>query len=508
MDREQIATRRWTLVATIVGSSLTFIDGTVVNVALPALQSDLQATIAQIQWVIEAYALFLGGLILVGGSLGDQFGRKRLFLAGVVVFTAASAVCGLAPTVGVLIAARVVQGVGAACLVPGSLAIISATFSGGDEGRAIGTWAGFSAITSALGPVVGGWLIQHFGWRSVFFLNIPLALIVIGLSVRFMNESRDSSRAPHVDWIGGALAVAGLGGIVFALLEWPNEGPTRPVLASLMLGVGSLGAFVLREHRVPDPMLRLGLFRSRTFTLANVLTLFLYGALGLALWLLPLDLIQVQHYTATDVGAALVPFPVLMFALSRWSGGLVTRVGTYTSPLTIGPLIVAGGLAFFARGGATGNYWTTVFPAVIVLGVGLGVVVAPLTTTAMTAVDPRHAGVASGVNNAVSRIGGLVAIAVFGMMLVHAFDVQASDGLDQLNLPAQARAVVDRELPRLAGADVPPAVEFAQRAAVRQAIDRAFASAFRLVMFSSAALAVLAGIAGFLIRRPGTDASR
>ena len=486
--------------ATILASSLTFIDATVTNVALPALQSELHATITDVQWVIEAYGLFLGGLILVGGSLGDQFGRKRIFLAGVIVFTAASAACGLAGSTRALIAARGLQGLGAAFLVPGSLAIISATFDGVDRGRAIGTWSGFSAITSAIGPVAGGWLIEHVSWRAVFFLNVPLAAFVIVLSARFMAESRDTSRTSQVDWAGAALAVAGLGLVVLALLEAPKpDVDQRLVLASLSLGVVSLAAFVAVERRARAPLLPLELFKSRTFTLANVLTFFLYSALMVVFWLLPLNLIQVQHYTATAVGAALLPFPVLMFLLSRWSGGLAARVGSRL-PLTIGPLVAALGLAMLARIGSGGSYWMTLFPAVAVIGFGMAITVAPLTTTAMTAVEAQHAGVASGVNNAIARIAGLIAIAVFGVVLVRTFDVRVNAALDRLELSAAARAAVDRELPRLAGAEIPEAVEPARSAAAREAIDGSFTWACRVVLLAAAAVAAAAGVAGSRIR--------
>jgi len=493
--------RQWTLVATIVGSSLTFVDATVVNVALPALQADLHASITDVQWVIEAYALFLGGLILVGGSMGDQFGRKRVFLAGVVVFTIASIACGLAGSTRALIAARAAQGVGAAFLVPGSLAIISATFDDADRGRAIGTWSGFSAITSAIGPVAGGWLIEHVGWRSVFFLNVPLAAIVIALSARFMTESRDTSRTFRVDWVGAGLAVVGLGGVIFALLEWPLAGAGRPlVYATMGCGVASLAALIVVERRVSGPMLPLGLFQSRTFTLANLLTLFLYGALTTVFWLVPLNLIQVQHYSAAAAGAALLPFPVLMFLLSRWSGGLVARVGSRL-PLTIGPIVAAIGLALYARAGIGGPYWTTFLPAVVVLGLGMAIVVAPLTTTAMTAVEAEHAGVASGVNNAVARVAGLIAIAVFGIMLVRSFDARASAALDRLQLPAPTRTAIDQELPKLAGADIDTAtVDAAQRVAARAAIDESFVAAFSAVMIAAAAVALAAAASGALIR--------
>lgn len=494
------AVRRWTLVATILGSSLTFIDATVINVALPALQADLRATITDVQWVIEAYGLFLGGLILVGGSLSDQFGRKRTFLAGVIVFTAASAACGLAGSINALIAARAVQGFGAAFLVPGSLAIISATFDGPDRGRAIGTWSGFSAITSAIGPVGGGWLIEHVGWRAVFFLNVPIAALVMALSARFMRESRDTSRTSQIDWTGAALAVAGLGFVVFAFLEWPKPVVDRRlVLASLSAGLAALTAFIVFERRARAPMLPLELFRSRTFTLANILTFFLYSALMVVFWLVPMDLIQVHHHTPSAVGAALLPFPVLMFLLSRWSGGLVARVGSRL-PLTIGPLVAALGLVLFTRTGSTGSYWIALFPAIAVLGLGMAITVAPLTTTAMSAVEAQHAGVASGVNNAVARVAGLIAIAVFGVLLVRTFDVRVDTALDRLELTAAARSAIDRELPRLAGAEVPVTIEPARRAAIREAIDDSFTSAYRLVMLAAAAMALGAAVAGWQIR--------
>src|SRR5258705_3368215 len=321
---------------------MTFIDGTVVNVALPALQTDLHATITDVQWVIEAYALFLGALILVGGSMGDQFGRKRVFLCGVVFFTAASILCGIAASSRVLIAGRALQGVGAAFLVPGSLAIISATFDDAGRGRAIGTWSVFSAITTAIGPVSGGWLVEHASWRAVFFLNVPLAIVVLALSFRFMEESRDPSRTGRIDWSGAALTVFGLGGIVFGLLEWPPLGASHPlVLSALAIGAISLVSLLTVERRARNPMLPLALFRSRTFTLGNALTLLLYAALGVVMFLMPMNLIQVQHYTATAAGAALLPFPLIMFALSRWSGSLVARIGSRI-PLTIGPVIAAG----------------------------------------------------------------------------------------------------------------------------------------------------------------------
>jgi EmrB/QacA subfamily drug resistance transporter len=494
---------RWVLAATILGSSMTFIDGTVVNVALPALQTDLHATITDVQWVIEAYALFLGALLLVGGSMGDQFGRKRVFLFGVVSFTIASILCGIATSARTLVVSRALQGIGAAFLVPGSLAIISAAFDDNERGRAIGTWSGFSAITTAIGPVTGGWLVEHVSWRAVFFLNVPLAVIVIVLSLRFMHESRDTSRTARIDWSGAVLAVTGLGGIVFGLLEWPPLGAGHPlVLGALAIGAISLVLLFIVERRARNPMLPLGLFRSRPFTLANTVTLLLYAALGVILFLVPLNLIQIQHYTATAAGAALLPLPVIMFTLSRWSGGLVARIGSRL-PLTIGPAIAALGLVLYARPGIGGSYWTTFLPAVVVLGLGMAVTVAPLTTTVMSAVDPRHSGVASGVNNAVARVAGLLAIAVFGVMLARTFDTRVSSPLDRIALPSSVRGEVDRELHKMAGADPEKifSIPARERRTVRTIIDEGFVFAFRRVMICAAGLALGAAAFGCMIRQ-------
>jgi EmrB/QacA subfamily drug resistance transporter len=493
---------RWTLAATILGSSMTFIDATVVNVALPALQADLHATITDVQWVVEAYALFLGALILVGGSMGDEFGRRRVFLFGVVFFTAASILCGVASSARMLIVGRGLQGIGAAFLVPGSLAIISATFGDADRGRAIGAWSGFSAITAAIGPMSGGWLIEHLSWRAVFFLNVPIAAIVLVLSLRFMSESRDPSRTATIDWSGAAMTVLGLGGVVFGLLEWPPLGGGHPLVVGALSAGGLLLSLVLVvERRARNPMMPLDLFRSRPFSLANVLTLLVYAALGVILFLVPLNLIQVQHYTATAAGAALLPFPLIMFVLSRWSGGLVARVGSRL-PLTFGPALAAIGVALHARPGIGGSYWTTFFPAVVVLGFGMAITVAPLTTTVMGAVDSRHAGVASGINNAVARIAGLVAIAVFGVVLARTFDARVKPRLDRLALTSPERSAIDRELPKMAGARLEevPSIQAPQRAAVRQAVDEAFVSAFRLVMIGAAALALAGAAFGAMIR--------
>ncbi len=480
---------------------MTFIDGTVVNVALPALQTSLHATITDVQWVIEAYALFVGAIILVGGTLGDQFGRKRMFLAGVVSFALASIGCGLSPTALVLIIARAIQGIGAAFLIPGSLAIIADTFDGAERGRAIGTWSGFSAITTAIGPVLGGWLIQHASWRAVFFINAPLAVVVFVLTTRYTAESKDPSRTGRIDWAGAALAVVGLAGIVFGLLEWPPLGATHPlVLASLAVGVLSLATLPLVERRTASPMLPLALFASRTFSLVNLLTLLLYAALSVMFFLVPLNLIQIQGYTPTAAGASILPFPIIMFALSRWSGGLVARVGSRL-PLTVGPAIAAVGFALFLRPGIGGSFWTTFFPAVVVLGLGMSITVAPLTTTVMGAADRTHSGAASGVNNAVSRIGGLLAIAAFGILLSQRFDAGMEARLPRLALPEAAQSAVMLQLPKMAGADLDaiPSLAPNTRVGLQAAIGDSFVAAFRACLIGATVLAVLAAVIGFAI---------
>jgi EmrB/QacA subfamily drug resistance transporter len=483
---------------------MTFIDGTVVNVALPVLQRELKATVGEAQWVVESYALMLAALLLTGGALGDRYGRRKIFSIGVVLFALASVWCGLAPDMAHLVVARAAQGVGAALLVPGSLAIISASFEEHERGRAIGTWSGFSAIAAGVGPVLGGWLIENVSWRWIFFINVPLAVAVLLISWRRVPESRDEHAAGPLDWAGAALAIVGLGAVVFGLIEAGGGAWGDPrVWASLLIGVGVLVVFMLIERgRGERAMMPLRLFRARTFAGANSLTLFLYGALGGLLFFLPFNLVQVQRYSATEAGAALLPFVLTMFLLSRWAGGLVERYGSRL-PLVAGPITASVGFALFSLPHASedASYWTSFFPAVMVMSVGMAASVAPLTTTVMGAVEGRHAGIASGINNAVSRTAALLAIAVLGVVMVTAFNRSLDRRLTAVDLAPEARRVLDAERNRLAAMNVPESANDELRRALRQMIQESFIDGFRLVAWVATALGLASAlVAWFMIQ--------
>jgi EmrB/QacA subfamily drug resistance transporter len=490
---------RWVLAATILGSSMGFIDGTAVNVALPVLQTDLGATVADAQWVVEAYTLFLASLTLVGGALGDHFGRRRIFGIGIVLFAAASIWCGLAPNPAQLVLARAVQGIGGALFVPGSLALIAASFPTETRGRAIGTWSGATTITTVLGPVLGGWLVEHLSWRWVFFINVPLAIAVIAIVVSRVPESHDESASGGLDWLGAFLATAGLGALTYGLIEWGIRGPSDPlVLATIIGGALLLVAFVVVEARSPSPMMPLSLFRSSTFSGANLLTFLLYGALGVVLFFLPFNLQQVQNLTPTETGAGLLPFIILLAILSRWAGGLVARYGSKL-PLVVGPSIAGLGFALLAIPGTHASYWTGFFPGIVVLGLGMAITVAPLTTTVMSAVDVSKSGVASGINNAVARVAGLLAIAVFGIVMLAVFNSSLDRNLPTIQVTPAVRQSIDEQRIRLAGATIPPEVIEPQRAQLQAAIDEAFVSSFRLTMLACAGLALASAASAWLM---------
>ena len=494
--------RSWVLAATILGSSMAFIDSTAVNVALPALQSSLHATVVDVQWVIESYGLFLSALILVGGALGDSLGRRAMFVLGVIAFAVSSAGCGFSSSIASLVFWRSIQGIAGAFLVPGSLAIITSSFDEKSRGKAIGTWAGFTTITTALGPVLGGWLIEHLSWHWVFFINLPLAAIVVVVSLWHVPESRSLS-AKRIDWWGAAIVTLGLAALVYGFLESPIRGWTNPrVLGSLIFGFFSLALFVFVESTVDTPMVPLNLFQSPTFSGANLLTLFLYAALGIFVFLFPLDLIQIQKYTATATGAAALPMILLMFSLSRWSGGLIARYGPKL-PLIVGPLIVAAGFTLFAIPGVRAHYWTSFFPAFVVLGLGMAISVAPLTTVVMNSVAQERAGTASGINNAVARVAGVLAVAVLGIVMVAAFAHSLRDSLASLNLTPEVVHQLKSNVDRLGSLEAPADADPQTVTMILASIAQAFVRGFRLIMLICAGLAIAsAAIAWRMIPSP------
>ncbi len=404
------------LLATVLGSSMVMLDSTVVNVALPTIGRNLSASLAGLQWTVTAYTLTLAGLILLGGSLGDRAGRRRVFLIGVIWFALASALCGLAPSIGVLIGARVLQGVGGALLTPGSLAIIQASFAPDDRPRAVGAWSGLGGVAAAVGPVLGGWLVQTAGWRWVFLLNLPVAAAVVVVATKHVPETRDPSARGRFDVAGAALAAIALGGITYALIEAPERAGSLAVIAAAVAGVAAGIAFILLERRrtaAPErvpPMLPLDVFASRQFSAINLITFLVYGAFGGLLFLLVLQLQVVSGYSPLEAGAALLPVTLLMLSLSARAGSLAQRIGPRWL-LTAGITGCAVGMALMSRIGVQASYLTDVLPAVGIFGLGLSMTVAPLTATVLASADVRHAGVASGVNNAVARAAGLVAVA-------------------------------------------------------------------------------------------------
>lgn len=490
--------KRWVLAATILGSSMAFIDGSVVSVALPAIQRDLGTSMRGAQWVVNAYMLTLGALMLVGGAVGDRYGRRRVFSFGVVVFTLASLGCGFAPNVSALVAARALQGIGGALMVPESLAIISAVFPGPERGKAIGTWAGFSALTTALGPVLGGWLVDALSWRSIFFVNAPLGLLALAIARRHVPESRDDSVDAPIDWGGGALATLALGAIAYGLTAESDLGWGHPlVLGALAASLLLFATFFRWETRVRAPMVPLSLFRSVPFSGANALTLLLYFALSGAMFFVPFRLIGIDGYSALAAGAAFLPFTLVMGGLSRWSGALIERYGARV-PLIIGPLIVAAALTMCALPAIGQSYWTGFFPAMTVLGLGMAVSVAPLTTLVMQSAGDEHSGVASGINNAIARIAGLFAVALFGAIAVGQFRSALDSRLVAAHASIEVREEMQAQASKLVQARVPDGVTNVERRRLTGALHESFAHSFRVVMLTSAALALLSTVCAVL----------
>jgi EmrB/QacA subfamily drug resistance transporter len=480
---------------------MAFIDGTVVNVALPVLQEDLKASVSSVQWVVEAYALFLASLVLVGGSLADRFGRRRVFTIGVALFAASSAACALAPNIGWLVAARALQGVAGALLVPSSLAILGSAFSPKERGRAVGTWSSLTAIAGVIGPVAGGWLVQVASWRAVFFLNLPIAAVILVIALRKVPETRSPS-AGRLDLPGSLTATIGLAALVFGLIEAPVAGWRDPrVWGSLAGAVAALTAFVVIEARRAHPMVPLGLFRIRAFAGANLLTLFLYAALSATFFLLPFELIQAQGYSPSAAGAALLPMIVLISVLSRGAGAVADRIGPRL-PLTVGPAVAAVGFFLLSVPHDDPRYVTALLPALTVLGLGMASTVAPLTAAVLNAVGESDTGTASGINNAVARVAGLVAIAAFGVVASGVFDRALDRRLSEAGLAAVAPRIPAAERRKLGAAQAPPGSTGSETRGVQRAIASALDDSFGVSMRIAAGLALLSSLCALVFIPP------
>jgi EmrB/QacA subfamily drug resistance transporter len=495
----------WILAATILGSTMAFVDESVVNVALPAIEADLKVPVAVIQWLVNAYTLCVAALMLIGGAAGDRWGRRLVFVIGTAVFAIGSVWCGLSPTVAQLIAARALQGIGAALLIPSSLAIIGASIDPAERGRAIGTWAGFSAIAAAIGPLLGGWIVDHVSWRWIFLINPLLALPTIWAALTRVPESRDQEAAAGLDWLGALMAIAGLGSLVFGLIASSDLGwRDGTVLGAIAAGLLLLAAFVWVEAYSRAPMMPLDVFASRTFSGVNLLTLLLYAALGGAFFFLPFDLIQVHLYSATVAGAAFLPFTLMMGALSRWSGGLLDRFGARL-PLIIGPAITAVGFALLAWPGTGGSYATTFFLPMAILGLGMAVAVAPLTTAVINAVPTHRAGVASGVNNAAAAVASLLAVAIFGAVALNVYDRELDRYLAAQTVSAEVKQAVESARGKFVAEPALARLQGEDRQIADMIVRASLADSIALVMWLAAALALLGALCAATAIPSGMD---
>ena len=490
----------WVLAAAIIGSSMAFINGTVTNVALPAIQNDLGVPLAQAQWVVQVYALLLATFLLVGGSLGDHFGHRRVFVVGLSIFTLGSVGCAVAASPGQLIAARAVQALGAAGLIPGSLAILSAAYEGDRRGAAIGTWSSFAGISAVVGQVLGGYLIDTVSWRAAFLVNVPLAMVVLLIVFRYVPESRTED-ARALDLPGALLVTVGLGGIVYGLIGASDQSLSPLEVVAIVVGAVALVGFVIVERRTSEPLVPLHLFGSRNFSGANLMTFLLYAGFGGALFLLPIFLIQVHGYSATAATSALVPFAVVTFVMGRWAGGLVTRYGEKL-PLMIGPTFAAAAFILFALPGVGGSYWATYFPAVVVLGFGMSLVFAPLSIAILNAVEEEHSGLGSGVNRAVQRMAKVLGLAMLAFLVLAAFHNSLDARVNGLDLTPGQEAALRAEKADLGASHImEKGKSGGEDAAIDRAVDHAFLSAFRFAMYVSAGMAATSAIAAALVIR-------
>ncbi len=494
--------KRWVLVTSILGSSLAFIVGSVVNVALPAIQDGLEASGPQMQWVLSAYLLFLGALILAGGAAGDHYGKRNVFAAGVLIFAFSSVLCGLAPSIEWLIVARGVQGLGGALLVPNSLALLAAFFTKDERGSAIGTWAGFSAITTALGPMLGGWIVDASNWRWVFFVVIPFAVLTLWITYFKIPEKNEASSEGGLDLQGALLATAGIGLLTYGLISSSNRGWLDIfVLTALGASILLFAIFLRVEQRQNMPMIPMSLFKSSTFSGANIMTAFLYFGLSGALYFLPFNLIQVQGYSATQAGAAFLPFTLMIGVLSRWSGWMTDRFGARTS-LIAGPFLAGIGMGLLAVPTITSNYWTSFFPGMLVLGLGMTISIAPLTTVVINVVDDSQSGLASGINNAAARIASLLAIAVLGMLAIQFFGDALNPRLTDLSVPETMKEAVWGSRNDLAAAKDVLDTERGDNLEIAGVIDHSFLYSFRIVMLICAGLAWASSLCALWLVKP------
>lgn len=502
------ARQRWTLILTSVASLMVGLDLTVVTTALNTIRLDLGASIAELDWTINAYTLTIGVLLLTAAAAGDRLGRRRVLVAGLAVFTASSAACALAPSIGVLIAARAAQGLGAALLIPCALALIGAAYEESERGRAIGIWSGATAIAAGLGPLLGGWLVDHWSWRVIFLINPALALPTLWIAIRHIPESRDAMAQQRLDWQGTLLAFGGLASLAYGLIAASGRGwGDGLVLASLLLGIVLLAGFLWQEWRSPNPMMPLALFRSPMFSGVNLLTLLLYGALGGAFFFLPFAFIQLHGYSAAAAGAAFLPFTLVLGLLSRWSGGLLDRFGPRW-PLIGGPAVTALGLLLLALPAAGGGYWTTFFLPMLIIGFGMAVTVAPLTTSVLNAVPAHQTGVASGINNAVASVASLLAVALLGTIAISVFDQSLDRHLDLMGASAEVRHSVETVRGGLVVTAIPGPMSEEVAQTVHRVVEESLLETFRLVVLIAAGAAFAAALSAALtIRGGGAEAS-